>query len=128
MTEREKPGGSGSYYRKIFLICQKISANLSYDAWHQFAVINPMKFLGLIDEGKESKEEYEIDVGKIKKFTDRLPPYRDNEKWVQKSNQTSARNDIQKQCNEIISKLTSVKIIKDPTKILKNDEKLLILA
>lgn len=50
----------GSYNAAWFLMSQYLTYIMGeeWDAWHQFAVINPLKFLGLIDESKSNLDEY----------------------------------------------------------------------
>ena len=49
MIEMAKFKGTGEYNRRMFEMCKLVSKKVGYDAWYQFAVINPLKFLGLID-------------------------------------------------------------------------------
>jgi len=46
MIEQENSKGSALYYRKMFFMLQEVSKKVNYDAWHQFAVVNPLRFLG----------------------------------------------------------------------------------
>lgn len=50
----------GSYNATWFLMSQYLTYIMGeeWDAWHQFAVINPLKFLGLIDGSKSNLDEY----------------------------------------------------------------------
>ncbi|MBQ8680986.1 MAG: amidohydrolase family protein [Treponema sp.] len=50
----------GSYNAAWFLMSQYLTYIMGekWDVWHQFAVINPLKFLGLIDESKSDLDEY----------------------------------------------------------------------
>ena len=80
MTERSH-NGTGEYYKGMFLMLQQLSReyeNSQYDLWHQFSVINPLKFLGLlkdnpteIDDGNGNKY-YELNTDKITRYLDHL--------------------------------------------------------
>ena len=43
------------YKGNIFFVLQLVTAMLDneWDAWHQFSVINPLLFLGLIEKGEK---------------------------------------------------------------------------
>ena len=78
----------GKYNGTWFLTIQYLTELMGnkWDAWHQFATINPMKFLGLINESKSDLEEYVYtDSGKdkIKLYKECLSATR---KWTLESN------------------------------------------
>jgi hypothetical protein len=56
MIEREYQKGVGGILRNLFVVMEMVKEKVGCDAWHQFAVINPMRFLGL---GKE-EEPYRL--------------------------------------------------------------------
>ena len=49
MIEMAKFKNTGEYNRRMFEMLKLVSKEVGYDAWYQFAVINPLRFLGLID-------------------------------------------------------------------------------
>lgn len=53
MIEMVKFKGTGEYNRRMFEMLKMVSKKVGYDAWHQFAVINPLRFIGLIDPDAE---------------------------------------------------------------------------
>jgi hypothetical protein len=72
MTEMNAKGVL-RYNSAIFVMLQVLTEELNneWDAWHQFAVINPLRFLGLLKDEPayaritDDKEEHTIDMSKI---------------------------------------------------------------
>ena len=59
--------GAGEYYSRMFELLKLVTKKLNtYDVWHQFAVINPLKFLGLL------KDDYKVDMDKFNKHKDAI--------------------------------------------------------
>jgi hypothetical protein len=61
MTEQSIKG-VGPYYSRMFELLRLITVKLKekgveYDAWYQFSVLNPMRFLGLLDDQDEINME-----------------------------------------------------------------------
>jgi predicted TIM-barrel fold metal-dependent hydrolase len=75
-----KTSGIGDYYGDMFTVLQRISkSGGAIDYWHQFSVINPLRFLGLIpdDPGETRKDSlgndyYELNKEKILRYLDHL--------------------------------------------------------
>jgi len=67
---------------RMFELLKEASKKLNYDAWHQFAVVNPLRYLGLIEESKGSKGPFKIDVGLVKKYLGRLEERYSNAGWM----------------------------------------------
>jgi len=55
MFEREGfySPGVDVYYRKMFEVLKIVSEKVGFDAWYYFAVENPLKFLGFIEDGQD---------------------------------------------------------------------------
>ena len=53
MIEVEKVRGVSDFYGRIFRILKMVSEKVNFDAWYQFAVINPLRYLGLIERDGE---------------------------------------------------------------------------
>ena len=53
MSEKGGVVGPGNYLRNMFMMLRRVSelVDTQFDAWHQFAVINPLEFLGLWVDG-----------------------------------------------------------------------------
>lgn len=70
MAEMGKTG-VGGYYIKMFEVLAEVTrqVNQGWDAWHQFSVVNPLLFLGLIETPVGSKKPVEkIDASTGKKY------------------------------------------------------------
>jgi predicted TIM-barrel fold metal-dependent hydrolase len=55
------------YSGAIFVMLQLVTVllNNEWDAWHQFAVINPLRFLGLLEDPNDNLDTYELKIDKI---------------------------------------------------------------
>jgi predicted TIM-barrel fold metal-dependent hydrolase len=62
--------GIASYNSAMFILAQLLTEKLNntWDAWRQFAVINPLRFLGFIDEEDSDSEKYEFKFAKLDKM------------------------------------------------------------
>jgi hypothetical protein len=127
MIEVDKEEGVGTYYSRMFKLMRLISEQVGYDAWHQFAVINPLRFLGLIDDKKGGKGPFEVEVGKIEKYLGGMNWYFDNEDWNGKGNFTEKKDKLNNKREVIINFFNENKNIKDSKNILREKE-LLILS
>ena len=127
MIEVDKEEGVGTYYSRMFKLMRLISEQVGYDAWHQFAVINPLRFLGLIDDKKGGKGPFEVEVGKIEKYLGGMTWYFDNEDWNGKGNFTEKKDKLNNKREVIINFFNENKNIKDSKNILREKE-LLILS
>jgi predicted TIM-barrel fold metal-dependent hydrolase len=69
--------GVPAYNSAIFVLLQLVSKKLKnrWDAWHQFAVINPLRFLGLLNPPDNTAEEYSLDFTKIDKMKENIESY-----------------------------------------------------
>ena len=65
------------YNATMFIILQLVTESLkgAWDVWHQFAVINPLRFLGLLKDPKDVADYYELDTGKFAKFKKNIENY-----------------------------------------------------
>jgi len=80
--------GVANYQASTFIFYQLLTHKLEnkWDAWHQFCVINPLKFLGLITENIEddSATKFKLNTELLKKMANRLKNF--NEKIVDEKN------------------------------------------
>jgi hypothetical protein len=127
MIEVDKEEGVGTYFSRMFKLMRLVSEQVGYDAWHQFAVINPLRFLGLIDEKKGGKGPFEVDTEKIKTYLEKMDWYFNNRKWNEKGKFKESSKEFNKKCDLIINYFNENKSIKDSKDILKEKE-LLILS
>jgi hypothetical protein len=127
MIEIDKEKGVGDYYSKMFKLLRMVSDKVKYDAWHQFAVINPLRFLGLIDEKKGGEGPFEVEVKKVEGYLSRMKWYLNNDDWAKRGNFTDASGKISDKCELIKELFNENKIIKNSNKILKEKD-LLILS
>ena len=73
--------GAGTYYAKMFELLMLVTKYVKdkndgkkFDAWYQFSVINPLRFLGLIDDDNEKKVKKE----KLERMKEALGKYLKN--------------------------------------------------
>lgn len=65
--------GVNNYQNKTFLFYQLLTHKLDdkWDSWYQFTVVNPLKFLGLLDNDyNDETAYYEISEKGLKNFGD----------------------------------------------------------
>lgn len=127
MIEINREEGVGTYFSRMFKLMRLVSETVGYDAWHQFAVINPLRFLGLIDDKKGGKGPFEVDVEKIKKYLGRMEGYFNDKEWQWKGKFKESSDDFEKKREVIINLFNDNKNIKDSKNILREKE-LLILS
>lgn len=76
----ETSNDTGVYYKTMFEMLKLMSEKSGkYDYWHQFSVINPLRFLGLLDgdpekdkKSDDAGEYYEVNTEKIGRYLDKL--------------------------------------------------------
>ena len=95
MIEMEKFKGVGLYFHQMFLMLKEVSKSVMYDAWHQFAVVNPLRFLGLIPDAKGVKGPYALDVNLLDKYGKLFEPFLTDAKWKDRANFTGNVADVQ---------------------------------
>ena len=127
MIEQEKFKGVGAYYRKMFFMLQEVSKKVNYDAWHQFAVVNPLRFLGLIDEKKNGKGPFDIDVDKLEKYTKQFDAYWSKTKWKDGANFNGEKKQLESNIEGTLNRLRNNSKVADADSI-KKDKALLILS
>lgn len=127
MIEINKEEGVGSYFSRMFKLMRLVSESAGWDAWHQFAVVNPLRFLGLINDKKKSEGPFEVDIEMIKKYLGILRIYFDDEKWNKKGNFPDPSAVFEDKREVIIDFFNENKNIKDSKNILQKKE-LLILS
>jgi hypothetical protein len=85
----------GKYYSGMFELLAELTRELNegWDAWHQFSVVNPLLFLGLLKAGADGKppelEEsgtglkyYELDTGRLETAYANANKRIENEDWL----------------------------------------------
>jgi hypothetical protein len=72
--------GVFNYNTGVFLMLQSLTKLLpEWDAWHQFAVINPLAFLGLLnEEPNDDRTEYTFKTDRFTKLKDNMEKYLDS--------------------------------------------------
>jgi hypothetical protein len=71
--------GNYSFHLEMFEAMRLLSEKVNYDAWHQFGVVNQLRFLGILDEtGKEMK----VEVEQLKKYVERVKELIKPESWM----------------------------------------------
>lgn len=70
----------GTYNSIWFLVMQLLTDKLgcTWDVWHQFVVINPLRFLGLIDDNEKTEKNGHLYYKYCKKGKEKLESYREN--------------------------------------------------
>ena len=104
-----------------------LSEEVKYDAWHQFAVVNPLRYLGLIDEKKGGKGPFQIKTDILKRYSRNLNSLLEEKDWRKVANiDPKQMNHLNK---NILNKLEFYKINKEveDSSNMKTGEKLLIL-
>jgi hypothetical protein len=75
--------GSGEYYSRMFELLAMVTKYLKedygrdWDAWHQFSVINPLRFVGILED--EDQEKMTLDMEKIEGHRDAIERFLDYE-------------------------------------------------
>ncbi len=65
MPEIEKFIGDGKLLEGLFDLLKDLSDRVGFDVWHQFTCINPMKFMGLLDDNNLITVDRLKDYGKL---------------------------------------------------------------
>lgn len=112
--------GVGVYMTRMFLMLQEVSRQLGYDAYHQFGLINQLRFMGMLNE--KDKEKMKIDVAVLDDYNKRLQKkVENNVKWAKKSNVHFSPVQVENASCKIIEKLKSINI-PDSSKVLIDGE------
>jgi hypothetical protein len=125
MIENDGLTGVGTYFKRMFGMLRIASHYLGYDAWHQFAVINPLNFLGLISKDGEN---FKMDVPKMENYLERLANKSKIKSLKQKSKQVISTSSINMAGNEFISKIKKNPIILNSSKLRNTNNELTILG
>jgi predicted TIM-barrel fold metal-dependent hydrolase len=125
MMELERDKGVGEYFTRMFRMLKLVSKEVQFDAWHQFAVVNPLRYMGLIEEGKGSKGPYKIDVERLERYVGRFGKFADTKKINKKIKFN--QDDINTKQKEALEKIKMLNNIPDGTD-LKQKGNLLILC
>ncbi len=122
MLESDRVKGIGTYFSRMFEVMRLVSKEVGYDAWHQFGVVNQLRFLGLL-----KKDSFQMDSGVVKGYMEQLRLarlwFRTEREFlalVNSSISSSIQNTGQK------SKVESITEIMDSSKIKDNDRLLIV--
>ena len=123
MIEQENQKGVGDILRNLFIVMEMVSEEVGYDAWHQFAVINPMRYLGV---GKEESGKLKIDAKKLKEYGNALTKQLQDDQWIKKSRVKSDLESVQNSINTLMSFIELQSIIPGANELKDNNNKLFI--
>jgi len=106
MIERENQKGVGDILRNLFIVMEMVSEKVGYDAWHQFAVVNPMRYLGV---GKEDDKGEKMVIGKerLEKYGEVLQNKFIEKKWVEDSRINTVKSHVKDQVTKMIERVSS---------------------
>jgi predicted TIM-barrel fold metal-dependent hydrolase len=124
MIETEGVKGMGDYLQRMFETLKMVSREVGFDAWHQFAVVNPLRYFGLIEEAKGSAGPFEVKAEVLGRFGERLKGRLESRS--QNIDNSNADNIIGKKITEAVTMFNQQKIA-DSKAILRNG-KLLVLC
>jgi hypothetical protein len=82
LEDHELIKGNGEYQGQMFLAMRELSARVGYDAWHQFGIINQLRFLGLLDE---RGGRMNVDVQMMRGYVERLKALSRDGSWLARS-------------------------------------------
>jgi hypothetical protein len=124
MIEKEGEKGLGDYMHRMFETLKMVSEEVGYDAWHQFAVVNPLRYLGLIEEMKGSEGPFSVKTEVLERYGERLRGRLGS--WKDKCNATKKSDKINDSIQNAINLFKTNKIL--DSKTLMKGNKLLILC
>lgn len=104
---------------RMFLMLQEVSRQLGYDAYHQFGIINQLRFMGMLDD--KDKAKMKIDVAVLEKYKLRLMRLARNEEWKKRSHAHFTETQVENVAQKIIKKFKSM-TISDSSKVLIDGE------
>jgi len=117
--------GVGLYFKRMFELLRRVSelVDEKYDVWHQFAVINPLKFMGLWVEGGK------IDVELCEKYVERLGMWVGDEEFKDEFEKTLPSKKIIADAGKLfVQHLKNMPKIKESIDMKDENGKLLILG
>ena len=126
--------GITDYKASMFIMLQLLTKRLGgkWDAWHQFTVINPLRFLGLLDEVKDenSVEELSFKFEKLTTYNEHLNRYLENVigeneercKRVYNLEKSDLEDEIKRKYEELKKKYETKKIPTASSKYLRKGQ------
>jgi len=123
--------GVPDYASTMFVVLQLVTEQMGWDAWHQFTVINPLRFLGLIEEvdNEDREEPLAFNFQKLKLFEEHLKSclediYEEDEtkfkeKYGMKKNDTEI--EIEKNYNDLMQKYVLSGVPTASSKMMRKD-------
>ena len=103
MIEREQQTGVGEILRNLFIVMNMVKKEVGFDPWHQFAVINPLKYLGL---GEERNGEILIEKEKLEKYGETLKNQFKNDDWIMGSRLKTKIETVQNKIDCMVKKFS----------------------
>jgi hypothetical protein len=125
MIENDGMTGVGTYFKRMFGMLRIASHYLGYDAWHQFAVINPLNFLGLLSK---DGEDFKMDVPKMENYLERLLTNSADINLSIYCSKVPTSEAINASGNEFICKIKKNPIILNSSKLRNTNNELTILG
>jgi predicted TIM-barrel fold metal-dependent hydrolase len=110
MIEKEGEEGIGDYLRKMFYMLRSVSQQTGFDTWHQFSVVNHLRFLGLIEEKKGSTGPFKVDMDKVKGLRGKFEERMGKRGWKKENGCTITTDDFNKSLKEMFDLLESITI------------------
>lgn len=121
MIEKDGEEGIGDYLRKMFYMLRSVSKEMGFDAWHQFSVVNPLRFLGLIDGKKGSAGPFTVDTEMLEGLKGKFEGRLGKKDWKEDNGCTITDSDFQINFAEMLSLLKNI-TIPAGDKILRNNK------
>ncbi len=125
MIELEGENGIGEYMARMFETLKEVSRSVGYDAWHQFAVVNPLRYLGLIEEAKGTEGPFEVKVERLEKFSTIFESKLTDIKYKMKYNIKISKTDFDRSVNDTINDFKNFPV--QDSKQIKKNNNLIIL-
>jgi hypothetical protein len=76
--------GIAKYYYQMFEVLKKVSKKVNWDVWNQFAVINPLRFLGLLDANNDPSDSAKITMDNLTKYASNMKKKINRRKWMRR--------------------------------------------
>jgi hypothetical protein len=124
LIEKEGEKGLGDYMHRWFETLKMASREVGFDTWHQFSVVNPLRYLGLIEEKKGSKGPFEVKIKVLEEYGERLKERINSKKGKKKLSKKSGG--LFECIDTKVDLFKNLKII--DSSLLKKDNNLLILC
>jgi len=130
MTEMDESSNYVNYSGQFKLLREVTrSLNKGWDVYHQFAVINPLRFIGLLDDNDDGAEEYKIDCTKLENYLGAIKDKLTEDKFCEnKLIDDDDKDGIPEQIEKLIASFKGDFRIQNSNKVLDKDNKLVIIG